>query len=49
MKYYMGCLSKGVFLMGPLWSEPSTIGIAHTEQDIDETLNIIENTLKELV
>jgi glutamate-1-semialdehyde 2,1-aminomutase len=48
MKYYMGCLSRGIFLMGPLWSEPSTIGLSHTKEDVDEALNVIEDTLKEL-
>ena len=48
MRYYMGCLTKGVFLMGPLWSEESVLTTAHTEGDIDQTLNVINDTLKEL-
>jgi glutamate-1-semialdehyde 2,1-aminomutase len=48
MKYYMACLSKGLFLMGPLWSEESFISTAHTEGDIDNTLNIIEDSLKDV-
>ncbi len=45
MNYYLECLSKGLFLMGPLWSEESFISTAHTEDDIDEALNIIEDSL----
>jgi glutamate-1-semialdehyde 2,1-aminomutase len=48
MKYYMGCLSRGLFLMGPLWSEESFTTTAHTAADVDEALNVIEDSLKAL-
>jgi len=48
MKYWMGCVTKGVIMMGPKWSEESVLTTAHTESDIDQTLSVIDDTLKEL-
>ena len=44
--YWYGMLSKGVIPMGSAWFEEYSISIAHTEKDIDETLNITEDVLK---
>jgi glutamate-1-semialdehyde 2,1-aminomutase len=44
--YWYGMLSKGVIPMGSAWFEEYSISVAHTEQDIDETLNITEDVLK---
>ena len=45
-EYWYGMLSKGVIPMGSGWFEEYSISAAHTEKDIDETLNITEDVLK---
>jgi glutamate-1-semialdehyde 2,1-aminomutase len=45
-QYWYGMLSKGVIPMGSGWFEEYSISVAHTDQDIDETLNITEDVLK---
>lgn len=47
-EYWYGMLSKGVIPMGSGWFEEYSISAAHTEEDIDETLNITEDVLKEI-
>jgi glutamate-1-semialdehyde 2,1-aminomutase len=49
MRYWFGCVTRGVMLMAPKWSEESFLTTAHTEKDIDETLNVINDSLKELI
>lgn len=44
--YWYGMLSKGVIPMGSGWFEEYSISVAHTDEDIDETLNITEDVLK---
>ena len=44
--YWYGMLSKGVIPMGSGWFEEYSISMAHTEEDINETLNITEEVLK---
>ena len=48
LEYWYGMLSKGVIPMGSGWFEEYSISAAHTDQDIDETLNITEDVLKEV-
>ena len=45
-EYWYGMLSKGVIPMGSGWFEEYSISVAHTDEDIDETLNITEDVLK---
>jgi glutamate-1-semialdehyde aminotransferase len=45
-EYWYGMLSKGVIPMGSGWFEEYSISVAHTQEDIDETLNITEDVLK---
>ena len=45
-EYWYGMLSKGVIPMGSGWFEEYSISMAHTDEDIDETLNITEDVLK---
>jgi glutamate-1-semialdehyde 2,1-aminomutase len=45
-EYWYGMLSKGVIPMGSGWFEEFSISLAHTEDDIQETLNITEDVLK---
>jgi len=40
-----GMLSKGVIPMGSGWFEEYSISVAHTAEDVDETLNITEDVL----
>lgn len=47
-EYWYGMLSKGVIPMGSGWFEEYSISAAHTEEDIEETLNITEDVLKEI-
>jgi glutamate-1-semialdehyde 2,1-aminomutase len=47
-EYWYGMLSRGVIPMGSGWFEEYSISAAHTEKDIDETLNITEDVLKEV-
>jgi glutamate-1-semialdehyde 2,1-aminomutase len=47
-EYWYGMLSKGVIPMGSGWFEEYSISVAHTEEDINETLNITEDVLKVL-
>jgi glutamate-1-semialdehyde 2,1-aminomutase len=47
-EYWYGMLSKGVIPMGSGWFEEYSISAAHTEKDIDETLNITGDVLKEV-
>jgi glutamate-1-semialdehyde 2,1-aminomutase len=44
-EYWYGMLSKGVIPMGSGWFEEYSVSVAHTEADIDETLNITEDVL----
>lgn len=44
-EYWYGMLSKGVIPMGSGWFEEYSISAAHTEEDIDETLNRSEDVL----
>jgi len=46
--YWYGMLSKGVIPMGSGWFEEYSISAAHTDKEIDETLNITEEVLKEV-
>ena len=46
--YWYGMLSKGVIPMGSGWFEEYSISVAHTEEDINETLNITEDVLKSI-
>jgi glutamate-1-semialdehyde 2,1-aminomutase len=47
-EYWYGMLSKGVIPMGSGWFEEYSISAAHREEDIDETLSITEDVLKEV-
>jgi glutamate-1-semialdehyde 2,1-aminomutase len=47
-EYWYGMLSKGVIPMGSGWFEEYSISAAHTDKDIEETLNITEDVLKEV-
>jgi glutamate-1-semialdehyde 2,1-aminomutase len=47
-EYWYGMLSKGVIPMGSGWFEEYSISAAHTDEDIEETLNITEDVLKEV-
>jgi len=47
-EYWYGMLSKGVIPMGSGWFEEYSISAAHTDKEIDETLNISEDILKEV-
>ena len=47
-EYWYGMLSKGVIPMGSGWFEEYSISAAHTDKEIDETLNITEDVLKEV-
>ena len=44
-KFWYGMLSKGVIPMGHGWFEEYSISVAHSEADIDETLNISDDVL----
>ncbi len=46
LQYWYGMLSKGVIPMGSGWFEEYSISVAHTDEDIDETLNITADVLK---
>ena len=45
-EYWYGMLSRGVIPMGSGWFEEYSISAAHTDKDIEETLNITEDVLK---
>jgi len=45
-EYWYGMLSKGIIPMGSGWFEEFSISVAHTKEDINETLNITEDVLK---
>jgi glutamate-1-semialdehyde 2,1-aminomutase len=47
-EYWYGMLCKGVIPMGSGWFEEYSISAAHTDTDIEETLNITEDVLKEV-
>jgi glutamate-1-semialdehyde 2,1-aminomutase len=47
-EYWYGMLSRGVIPMGSAWFEEYSISAAHTDDDLDETLNITEDVLKEV-
>jgi glutamate-1-semialdehyde 2,1-aminomutase len=47
-EYWYGMLSKGVIPMGSGWFEEYSISAAHTDKDIEETLNITEEVLQEV-
>jgi len=44
-EYWYGMLSKGVIPMGSGWFEEYSISAAHTEEDIEETLNRTDDVL----
>ena len=45
-QYWYGMLSKGVIPMGHGWFEEYSISVAHTDADVEKTLNITEDVLK---
>jgi len=47
-EYWYGMLSKGVIPMGSGWFEEYSISAAHTDKEIDETLSITEDVLKQV-
>jgi glutamate-1-semialdehyde 2,1-aminomutase len=47
-EYWYGMLSKGVIPMGSGWFEEYSISAAHSDKDIEETLSITEDVLKEV-
>jgi glutamate-1-semialdehyde 2,1-aminomutase len=47
-EYWYGMLSRGVIPMGSGWFEEYSISAAHRDEDIDETLNITEDVLKDV-
>jgi len=47
-KWWMSLVTKGVFLTAPSAYEETFIGAGHTEKDIDEALNKIDDAFKEL-
>jgi glutamate-1-semialdehyde 2,1-aminomutase len=44
-EYWYGMLAKGVIPMGCGWGQEYSISVAHSTQDIDETLGITEDVL----
>lgn len=46
--YWFGMLNRGVIPMGSAWFEEWSISAAHTEEDIDRTLEATEQTLCEI-
>ncbi|MBN2050907.1 MAG: hypothetical protein JW760_10715, partial [Spirochaetales bacterium] len=47
-EYWYGMLSKGVIPMGSGWFEEYSISAAHTEEDIDKTLEITNLVLSDI-
>ena len=47
-EYWYGMLSKGVIPMGSAWFEEYSISAAHTDEDIDKTLQITEEVLGDI-
>ncbi|MEE8479857.1 MAG: glutamate-1-semialdehyde 2,1-aminomutase [Desulfobacterales bacterium] len=47
-EYWYGMLSRGVMPTGHGWFEEYSISAAHSDEDIEETLNITEDVLKEI-
>lgn len=46
--YWFGMLNRGVIPMGSAWFEEWSISAAHTDQDIDRTLEATEEVLREI-
>jgi glutamate-1-semialdehyde 2,1-aminomutase len=46
--YWFGMLNRGVIPMGSAWFEEWSISAAHTEDDIDRTLEATEEVLREI-
>ena len=44
--YWFGMLNRGVIPMGSAWFEEWSISAAHTDEDIDRTLDATESTLR---
>jgi len=47
-EYWFGMLNRGVIPMGSAWFEEWSISAAHTEDDIDRTLEATEQVLREI-
>jgi glutamate-1-semialdehyde 2,1-aminomutase len=46
--YWFGMLDRGVIPMGSAWFEEWSISAAHTDEDIDRTLEVTEEVLREI-
>jgi len=46
--YWFGMLNRGVIPMGSAWFEEWSISAQHTDEDIDRTLEVTEEVLKEI-
>lgn len=46
--YWFGMLNRGVIPMGSAWFEEWSISAAHAEEDIDRTLEVTEEVLREI-
>ncbi len=46
--YWFGMLDRGVIPMGSAWFEEWSISAAHAEEDIDRTLEVTEEVLREI-
>jgi glutamate-1-semialdehyde 2,1-aminomutase len=46
--YWFGMLSRGVIPMGSAWFEEWSISAAHTDDDIDRTLEVTEEVLRDI-
>jgi glutamate-1-semialdehyde 2,1-aminomutase len=46
--YWFGMLARGVIPMGSAWFEEWSISAAHTDEDIDQTLEVTEEVLRDI-
>ena len=46
--YWFGMLARGVIPMGSAWFEEWSISAAHTDEDIDRTLEVTEEVLRDI-
>jgi glutamate-1-semialdehyde 2,1-aminomutase len=46
--YWFGMLNRGVIPMGSAWFEEWSISAQHTDEDVDRTLEVTEDVLKEI-